>query len=156
MNDSVSSVTSVSLLAQIGRDRQDPVAWRRFVDRYGKRIYEWCLNRQLQPVDAEDVTQEVLLKLAVRLGEFEYDQSQSFRGWLRRITENAVMDFFRQRKARGAGQHAADALERLAHEEAREDLVIRLREMFDLELLDANYCVHIGNQLVLETTYLKA
>jgi len=137
MDESNSSATSLSLLAQIGRDDRDPTAWRAFVDRYGPRIYEWCLNRRLRPADAEDVTQEVLVKLARRMGAFEYDESLTFRGWLRRITENAVIDFLRERRAKGGGQQVADGLELLEEAEAREDLATRLGDAFDLELLDA-------------------
>lgn len=128
-----SSATSVSLLARIRNDEQDPTAWREFVDRYGRRIFEWCRNRKLQSTDAEDVTQEVLLRLAKRLSTFEYDQQQTFRGWLRRITENAVTDFFRHRRAHGGIPVGIEALDQA---EARADLVHRLSEAYDLELFD--------------------
>ena len=135
MQDSVS--TSVSLLARIGRNDRDPLAWQEFVDRYGRRIYEWCLNRHLQPADAEDVTQEVLVKLAKRLGAFEYDQRQTFRGWLRRVTENAVTDYFRQlRNTEGEGKRVKDGLAVLEDVEARTDLAQRLSDAYDMELLD--------------------
>lgn len=130
---SETSVTSVSLLARLGQGEEDLEAWQEFVDRYGSRIFEWCRNRRLQPHDAEDVTQEVLIRLAKSLGSFEYDQTQTFRGWLRRITENAVIDFFRQRRSRG---RISVGYELLEGTEAREDLTQRLNDAFDLELLD--------------------
>ncbi len=136
MNDSPSLRTSVSLLGRIRKDEKDPQAWREFVDRYGRHIYAWCLNRRLQPADAEDVTQQVLVKLAQRLGTFEYDRNQTFRGWLRRITENAVTDFFRESRARKGTERTIDGLEELDRLEAREDLTTRLGDAFDLELLD--------------------
>ncbi len=137
MPDPISSATSVSLLARIGQNDRDPTAWREFVDRYGRRIYEWCLNRKLQPADAEDVTQEVLVKLAKRLGAFEYDEKLTFRGWLRRITENAVTDYFRQlRSAEGRQRHVDDGLAALEEAEARADLAERLSDAYDMELLD--------------------
>jgi len=134
MDDSHSTVTSISLLAQIRHDDRSPSAWRAFVDRYGPRIYEWCLNRRLQPADAEDVTQEVLLKLARRLGEFEYDPKQSFRGWLRRVTENAIIDFFRDQKEKKNNALGGEGFLEIA--EDRQDLAKRLEGAFDLELLD--------------------
>ena len=82
--DASVSSTNVSLLLRIRHDERDESAWRDFVEIYGYRIYHWCLNRKLQPNDAEDVTQDVLVKLARKLGSFDYDQSQSFRGWLAR------------------------------------------------------------------------
>jgi RNA polymerase sigma factor (sigma-70 family) len=134
MAASDSTVTSMSLLAQIRVEDRDPNAWRMFVNRYGSRIYEWCLSRQLQAADAEDVTQQVLLKLTWRLGEFDNDRTQTFRGWLRRVTENAIIDFLRDRQHRE--KDAAGAWRLLELAEARRDLVARLEGAFDLELLD--------------------
>nr|WP_161501535.1 RNA polymerase sigma factor [Rhodopirellula sp. SM50] len=128
-----SSSTDISLLLRIRRNDRDEAAWRRFVDRYGYRIYQWCLHRQLQNSDAEDVTQIVLLKLARRLGSFEYDSSQTFKGWLRRITENTLTDFFRERHDLVGGDQV---LERLSSVEARRELSDQLADAFDLELLD--------------------
>ena len=136
MSQELLSVTSLSLLAQLRDDHASSGAWRRFVDRYGRRIYEWCAHRGLQPADAEDVTQEVLVKLARRLGEFEYDPSQTFRGWLRRVTENTIIDFLRARRQKQDTPTSDDCLQILANTEDRQDLTDRLEEAFDLELLD--------------------
>jgi RNA polymerase sigma factor (sigma-70 family) len=60
--------------------------------------------------DAKDVTQEVLLKVFQNLRSFSKDQEEStFRGWLRRITRNAVIDFWkfaawRPRRAMGGNE----------------------------------------------------
>ena len=127
------SATDVSLLLRLSRNERDEKAWRQFVDKYGYRIFSWCCSKNLQASDAEDVTQEVLVKLARNLGTFEYDESKSFRGWLRRVTENTLTDFFRERKEHAAGsvilQHLADA-------EARAELEQRLEDAFDLELME--------------------
>ncbi len=127
------SATDVSLLLRLRRDERDETAWRDFVELYGYRIYKWCLNRNLQPTDAEDVTQNVLVKLARKLGSFEYDPAQSFRGWLRRVTENALNDFYRERVETPAGSaivgHLYDA-------EARTELIDQLEDAFDLELME--------------------
>ena len=53
------------------------------------------------------------MKLARRLGEFEYDERQTFRGWLHRITENAVIDFLREQRTKGGGREIANGLEML-------------------------------------------
>ena len=127
------STTDISLLHRVGRDERDESAWRAFVDQYGYRIYAWCIRRNLQPVDAEDVTQEVLLKLAKYLGSFDYDPSQSFRGWLRRVTENALNDFAQQRRETTTD----DSLVRCILEmEAGEGLLEQLVEAFDLEIME--------------------
>lgn len=129
------SLTSVSLLLRIGRNRNDETAWREFVDRYGSRIYGWCIHRKLPPADAEDVTQNVLMRLAQKLEQFEYDSSQSFRGWLRRMTENAITDYVRARK-KDLAKGGTSVILLMAGEPARTELADHLAEAFDLELLD--------------------
>lgn len=130
------SFTSVSLLHRIRTNRQDENAWQEFVHRYGTRIYHWCLNRRLQANDAEDVTQEVLMKLAKHFERFEYDPSQSFRGWLRRVTENAIKDYVASHRRRDQGLGGSSILSLLAEEPARSELNEYLAEAFDLEILE--------------------
>src|SRR6516164_11213245 len=130
--------TRETLLARLRHDPTDQAAWGEFVEHYGRHIYRWCRQWQLQDADAEDVTQEILLKLAEKLRTFAYDPSRSFRGWLKTITHHAWRDFVDQRgrRARGAGgDHEAQEL--LHTLEAREDLVQKLEEAFDHELLEA-------------------
>ena len=129
------SLTSLSLLMQIRQGDRSEQAWRTFVERYGSRIYAWCLNRKLQPGDAEDVAQNVLLKLARALKTFEYDHASSFRAWLRRVTENAINDFFNEQRKQQSTL-SDENLELLNETAAQEDLFDRLSGAFDLELLD--------------------
>lgn len=128
------STTSATLLARLRKDDNE-FAWRDFVARYGRRIYDWCVARRLQPSDAEDVTQEVLVRLAKRLRSFDYDPEQSFRGYLRRITQNALADFFSDQKKRVDGPQI-DLSAELENAEARADLLNRLSQVFDMEVLD--------------------
>ena len=127
--------TSLSLLLRLRHTPADQGAWREFVARYGRRIYLWCRQWDLQEADAEDVTQGVLLKLAEKMRAFEYDPSRSFRAWLKTVTRHAWLDSGATRKAAVAAG-GSQALELLQAVEAREDLVERLGEEFDRELLD--------------------
>ncbi len=79
-------------------------AWRAFVARYRPRILRWC--RRLQADDAEEVASRVLHKLVVGLARGVYRRRDpgTFRGWLRRVVGNEVVDFARQqRPGRPAG-----------------------------------------------------
>jgi RNA polymerase sigma factor (sigma-70 family) len=99
-----SDETNVGLLERIGQNPSDQDAWETFVAYYGPKVRAWCRLRGLQPADADDVTQDVLLRLAHALRKFTYDPSRTFRGWLRIVTEHALSDFFADRKRRpGAG-----------------------------------------------------
>lgn len=129
-----SSTTSLSLIHRI-QHADDQQAWREFVERYGPNIYRWCLARRLQPSDADDVTQNVLVRLARSMRKFDYDPSQSFRGWLRRMTENSIKNYVRDQKA-GNAQGGSDVISLLASEPARTDLTAHLAEAFDLEIVE--------------------
>ena len=131
----VDSQTSATLLRRLRQVPPDQAAWAQFADRYGRRIYGWCRQWNLQEADAEDVTQGVLLKLAEKMRAFEYDPARSFRAWLKTVTRHAWLDSGATRKAAVAAG-GSQALELLQAVEAREDLVERLGEEFDRELLD--------------------
>jgi RNA polymerase sigma-70 factor (ECF subfamily) len=124
----------VTLLGRIRRQPGDQDAWRDFVQRYGPRIFKWCLDWDLQAADAQDVTQSVLLKLVERLKTFAYDPSGSFRAWLKTVTQHALSDFLDGRRRQPAGGGAAVAV--LEAQEARVGLAERLEEEFDRELLE--------------------
>jgi RNA polymerase sigma-70 factor (ECF subfamily) len=59
-----------------------------------RTAYKWCGNRE----DAEDVTQDVCIKLATAISGF--DGRSAFTSWLYRIVLNAVRDRQRQGKRR--------------------------------------------------------
>jgi RNA polymerase sigma-70 factor (ECF subfamily) len=128
------STTRVTLLGRLQRDPTDAAAWAEFVDHYGPRVYRWCRKWHLQEADARDVTQTVLLKLALKMREFRYDPSRSFRAWLKTVARNAWQDFLdaRQRAAVEPGDPSA----LLENVEAREDLLRQIEEEFDRELLE--------------------
>jgi RNA polymerase sigma-70 factor (ECF subfamily) len=121
------SQTSPSLLERL-RDPANAQAWIDFVHRYNRRIYGWCRGLGLQPVDAEDVMQEVLRKLFVSMRTFEYDRSLRFRAWLRRVTVNAWKDFVRSSKRRGWIVGNPEIEELIESRVAADDLAKHLRE----------------------------
>jgi RNA polymerase sigma-70 factor (ECF subfamily) len=126
----------VTLLARLRQDPTDEAAWGAFVERYGRHIYRWCRQWKLQDADAEDVTQDVLAKLARKLRAFYYDPARSFRGWLKTVAHHAWRDFVDGRRRRATAGDSG-VLELMHTLEAREDLVQRLEQAFDHELLDA-------------------
>jgi RNA polymerase sigma-70 factor (ECF subfamily) len=129
------SQTNTTLLARLGQDPRDQEAWGRFVDHYGPRIFGWCRRWRLQEADAQDVTQNVLLKLSEKMRTFVYDPARSFRGWLQVVTDHACCDFLQGRRRPGQGTGDSDVLEVLDNVEARRGLARHLEEAYDQELL---------------------
>jgi RNA polymerase sigma-70 factor (ECF subfamily) len=130
------SGTRITLLGRLRRDPTNQAAWGEFVEQYGPKIYGWCRTWGLQEADAQDVTQNVLLKLAQRLREFQYDPARSFRAWIKTLTHHAWSDFVesRQKAGRGSGDSAVHGL--LHSVAARDDLIQQLEAEFDRELLE--------------------
>src|SRR4051812_37528518 len=110
------SAPSTSLLVRLQQARADEAAWSEFVRRYGARIHGWCRRWGLQEVDAQDVSQNVLLKLVRAMQAFRYDPSQRFRGWLKTVAHHAWQDLARGRRPVVAGGDPAadDPLQSLA------------------------------------------
>jgi len=130
------SGTRITLLGLLRRDPTNQAAWAEFVEHYGRKIYGWCRKWNLQEADAQDVTQNVLLKLAQKLREFTYDPSRSFRAWLKTLTHHAWSDFLEGRQRPGLGSGDSQVGDMLRSLEAREDLVKHLEAEFDRELLE--------------------
>lgn len=100
--------TRGTLLSRV-RDLSDAEAWREFVSDYGPLILRWCEKHGLQPADSADVVQDVLARLVSAMRTFEYNPGRGrFRGWLKTVTQNAVIDFVksRQRPGEGSGDSA--------------------------------------------------
>jgi RNA polymerase sigma factor (sigma-70 family) len=128
--------TRVTLLALLRQDPSDQAGWDEFVERYGRHIYRWCRQWKLQDADAEDVTQDILVKLIQKLRAFTYDPSRSFRGWLKTFAHHAWRDFDDSRRPAQRAAGASQGQELILTLEAREDLAQKLEEAFDLELLE--------------------
>jgi RNA polymerase sigma-70 factor (ECF subfamily) len=136
MTEKFGSETRLTLLSRLRRDPTNEAAWGEFVEHYGPKIYGWCARWRLQEADAQDVTQNVLLKLAEKMRDFVYDPSRSFRSWLKTVTHHAWVDYRESRTRAGLGSGDSEMMGFLNNIEAREDLFQRLDEEFDRELLE--------------------
>lgn len=84
--------TSPTLVVALRNGESD--AWHRLVRVYGPLVVRWCERCGLQPSDAMDVSQDVLLGVDRSLKGFTHStENGSFRGWLWTITRNKIADF---------------------------------------------------------------
>jgi RNA polymerase sigma factor (sigma-70 family) len=126
------STTSVTLLTRLRRDPTDQAAWCDFVARYGPKILQWCRRWRLQEADAQDVTQDVLLKLHGLMANFSYDASKSFRGWLKTLVHQTWRELVAERRRTGKARMAAF----LNNRDGGNDPAGDLHEEFRRELLE--------------------
>jgi RNA polymerase sigma-70 factor (ECF subfamily) len=126
-----------STLRALLRDPADPRAWGAFVRRYAPAVAGWCRRWGLQTADAEDVTQEVLLRLVRRLSAFPYDPAKGrFRGWLQTLAHNAWRDLRDSRRRAGWGGGDPGVQRLLEEQEDRAGLAEALDEQFTAELYE--------------------
>jgi RNA polymerase sigma-70 factor (ECF subfamily) len=92
--------TSSSLLSRVRA--QDEDAWRDLVGWIGPFVLRWCVRAGVEPGQAEDVAQDVFVRVWNAMPTFRRDEAgQSFRGWVYAITRNRVIDHFRARDPAG-------------------------------------------------------
>ena len=75
----------------------DAAAWEELVQTYNRRIYNLCYRFTGSAVDAEDLTQEVFIKIYRSLEQYETGKG-AFLPWLTTLTRNLLVDHFRRTK----------------------------------------------------------
>jgi RNA polymerase sigma-70 factor (ECF subfamily) len=87
--------TSLSLLGRLKSN--EAAAWDRLVLLYAPLVYAWCRKLHLPDQDAADVFQDVFQSVAANIENFRKERpGDTFRGWLRIITQHKVYDHFRR------------------------------------------------------------
>jgi RNA polymerase sigma-70 factor (ECF subfamily) len=89
-----------------GLQRGDQAAVRRLAELYGPRIHQLALRHMKNREDAEEVTQDVLMKVCRKIGAFRGDSALS--SWIYRITFNTAMSRLRQHKVERAADQERD------------------------------------------------
>jgi RNA polymerase sigma-70 factor, ECF subfamily len=84
----------------------DPQAWQQLVVSQHRRIYAICYRFTGSSSDAEDLTQDVFLKLYKNLSSFD-TQKGSFQTWITTLARNLLVDHFRRTRL----DRASDSLD---------------------------------------------
>ena len=75
----------------------DASAWEEIVQRYHRRIYNICYRFAGTSDDAQDLTQEVFIKMFRTLNTYDVSKG-AFMTWVTTITRNLLVDHFRKTK----------------------------------------------------------
>jgi RNA polymerase sigma-70 factor (ECF subfamily) len=75
----------------------DSAAWAELVRLHHRRVYGLCYRFTGSPTDAEDLTQDVFLKVYSNLGSFDTNRG-SLQVWITTMTRNLLVDNFRRTK----------------------------------------------------------
>lgn len=86
--------------------RADTAAWNEIIGRYGPRIYNLALRFAATTMEAEDLTQEVFLKLFRNLDRYRGDVPLI--GWALRLSRNLCIDHYRSQRSRREREIVSD------------------------------------------------
>jgi len=75
----------------------EAAAWEEIVQRYHRRIYNICYRFSGSQDQAQDLTQEVFIKMYGSLKSYD-SQRAAFMTWMTTITRNLLVDYFRKSK----------------------------------------------------------
>ncbi len=98
----------------------DQRAIGRLYDAYVSPLYRFCLARVSNETDAEDLTEEIFLKVMRAVGRFEWrplplgadgEERSPFRAWLFRIARNHVVSHYRRNASRPTAGDVPDWIE---------------------------------------------
>jgi RNA polymerase sigma-70 factor, ECF subfamily len=94
----------------------DAAAWEEIVQRYHRRIYNVCYRFAGDAENAQDLTQEVFIKMYRTLNTYDSGKG-AFMTWVTTITRNLLVDHFRKSK----GDRVTDSLDSTPpeHEDAQ-------------------------------------
>src|ERR1700688_566776 len=75
----------------------DAAAWEEIVQRYHRRIYNICYRFAGSAEDAQDLTQDVFIKMYRTLKTYDLGRG-AFMTWVTTLTRNLLVDHFRKTK----------------------------------------------------------
>lgn len=91
----------------------DAGAWEQLVQHFNRRIYNICYRFTGSGDDAQDLTQEVFIKVYRTLSSYDTDKG-SFQTWVTTMTRNLLVDHFRKSKQ----DRATDSMDEPVSEES--------------------------------------
>ena len=123
----------------------DPAAFEHLYKAHSKRVYSLCLRMLKNTTDAEDLTQQVFLRLFRKIGTFRGESG--FSTWLHRVTVNAVLMHLRRKRpiecfvdsAHHAGTDSEDARELASGDTSMLGAIDRLNLIRAIRKLPAGY-----------------
>jgi RNA polymerase sigma-70 factor (ECF subfamily) len=100
-------VTTIDEKELVARCRKgDDDAWRELVDRFGPKVYAIAYHFTLKREDAEELSQEIFLKLFENL--HRYDGGFPLVAWILSVSRNLCIDRYRRKKREKSFRFVSD------------------------------------------------
>ena len=128
----------------------DGSAWEEIVTTYSRRIFNLAYRFTSNRDAAEDLTQEVFVRIYRTLEQFDARQGD-LQNWLMRLARNLIIDDYRRRQRNPQDAHAEDVEDHVFHlhsvnvspqrEMERRELSVQVQEGIDKLPPDLRTCV---------------
>lgn len=105
MSDNLTRITLIQRL----KNNNDELSWEEFADLYRSYIYRVSRKMNLSQADADDVYQEVFVKIWKNISSFEHrGQTGQLRAWINNISRNTILNIFKKRKRENSKVESAN------------------------------------------------
>jgi len=94
------SLTRSSFLRQLASDGPRSDVWCDLQRRYGDWVFRWFRRWGATELDAEDLTQETLLRVYRHIQGYQHSGPFTFRAWIRTVARTTWLMLLRQRSRR--------------------------------------------------------
>ena len=111
------------------RNKQDTEAFAQLYEAYFDKIYRYIVMRIRNETEAEDMTQQVFMKVLQSISSYK-SKGVPFSSWIYRIAHNQVVDFLRQQNKK-----ATVDIEGLPLPDAGDDPQHMMEKQVDIEEL---------------------
>ncbi|MGL5193507.1 MAG: RNA polymerase sigma factor [Chroococcales cyanobacterium] len=116
MTSAVERLThSICLNPDEQKKQKDSAFWQQW-QQYQDYLYRCCIKWTSNPIDAEDVLSQAMLKALQKIREGE-GAIKNFKAWLTQLTYNLCVDLHRKRHQSTGGLESLDAIAPGDHEE---------------------------------------
>ncbi len=112
----------------------DDAAWMKLIRTRTREVYRFCLHFTGREDEAEDLTQEIFLKVFRTIESYDPAQS-SFSTWLNRVARNHLVDHYRRTRMERATSSLEDELSHLPPEHGEEQALQQLENRERREVL---------------------
>lgn len=141
------TLTRSSFLRQLASDGPGSEVWNELSQRYGELVFRWCRRWGASAADAEDLTQETLLRVYQNIQSYQHSGPFSFRGWVRTVARTTWLMLLRYRSRRpvlvslqqpasgsDSGEEFAVDLSEMHQQLSQEAEQLEQRELLDVAL----------------------
>jgi RNA polymerase sigma factor (sigma-70 family) len=100
--------------------KKDDGAWTKLIQKYRREIYRLCFRATGREEEAEDLTQEIFLKVFKAIEAFD-SRRASFTTWLYRVARNHIVDYYRCTRKDRITSSIEDELPQIEQSQGRAD-----------------------------------